>query len=72
MKITLTEICCSLVTVLGDSFVIRSWNMNGLPRDDMSIENGIVVTKALRWPLMIDPEEQVSLIVKHIWFLCSF
>lgn len=34
--------------------------MNGLPRDDMSIENGIVVTKALRWPLMIDPEEQVS------------
>lgn len=47
------------MTVLGDSFVIRSWNMNGLPRDDMSIENGIVVTKALRWPLMIDPEEQV-------------
>lgn len=49
--------------------------MSGLPRDDMSIDNGIVVTKALRWPLMIDPEEQVS-IERNIYgfsevFMCN-
>ena len=54
---------CSLVTVLGDSYEIRSWNMNGLPRDEISTENGIVVTKASRWPLMIDPQEQVMIFV---------
>lgn len=35
--------------------MIREWNINGLPNDDLSIENGIVMFKARRWPLMIDP-----------------
>lgn len=48
-----------MVAVLGEPYEIRNWNMNFLPRDEVSIENGIVVTKALRWPLMIDPQEQV-------------
>lgn len=46
--------------MLGDAYEIRSWNMCQLPRDEVSIENGIVVTKALRWPLMIDPQEQAN------------
>lgn len=50
----------SLVGVLGDAFEIRNWNMCQLPRDEVSIENGIVVTRALRWPLMVDPQEQAN------------
>jgi dynein heavy chain len=50
----------SLVTVLADPYEIRSWNTYGLPRDQVSTENAILVTQAGRWPLMIDPQEQVS------------
>ena len=45
----------SLLTVLGDPVKIREWNIQGLPSDSFSIENGIVVKNTRRWPLCIDP-----------------
>ncbi len=45
----------SLIKVLGDPVKIRAWNIDGLPSDNFSLENGIVVSKTRRWPLMIDP-----------------
>ena len=51
----------SLISVLADPYEIRQWNSNGLPRDSVSTENAILVTRGRRWPLMIDPQEQVSL-----------
>ena len=50
----------SLISVLADAFEIRQWNSRGLPRDNVSTENAILVTRGRRWPLMIDPQEQVS------------
>ncbi|GJQ70897.1 hypothetical protein Trydic_g814 [Trypoxylus dichotomus] len=50
----------SLITVLADPYDIRVWNTCGLPRDDVSTENAIMVTRAGRWPLMIDPQEQAN------------
>ncbi|XP_049864535.1 dynein axonemal heavy chain 6 [Schistocerca gregaria] len=50
----------SLINVLADPFEIRQWNVYGLPRDNVSTENAIMVTKGSRWPLMIDPQEQAS------------
>lgn len=41
----------SLVQVLGDPVKIRSWNIDGLPSDNFSIENGIVVAKSRRYLL---------------------
>jgi dynein heavy chain len=46
--------------VLVDAAEIRGWNINGLPADDLSIENGIMVTRGRRWPLMIDPQGQAN------------
>lgn len=55
-----SEIPCSrqfsLVSTLGEPVIIRAWNIAGLPVDNFSIENGIIATKARRWPLMIDPQ----------------
>jgi len=45
----------SLKDVMGDPVQIRNWNIAGLPSDRVSTENGILATKAERWPLMIDP-----------------
>ncbi|KAM3865367.1 dynein axonemal heavy chain 6 [Diretmus argenteus] len=50
----------SLIDILGDPYVIRKWNTEGLPRDAISTENGILVTKGRRWPLMIDPQDQAN------------
>lgn len=41
---------------LGDQVKIQAWNINGLPKDETSIENGIIIDKSRRWTLMIDPQ----------------
>ena len=46
----------SLVKVLGDPVKIREWNIQGLPKDDFSVENAISLYKGRRWPLCIDPQ----------------
>uniref|UniRef100_A0A182JL82 AAA+ ATPase domain-containing protein n=1 Tax=Anopheles atroparvus TaxID=41427 RepID=A0A182JL82_ANOAO len=56
----------SLVQILGDSFQIRQWNMFGLPRDEISVENGIIATEGGRWPLMIDPQEQANRWIRNM------
>lgn len=39
---------------------VRDWNIQGLPADSFSTENGVLVTRGKRWPLMIDPQGQAS------------
>ena len=45
----------SLIKVMGDPMQIKNWNMNFLPSDRVSLENGILATKAERWGLCVDP-----------------
>ena len=45
---------------LGDPVVIRQWNLQGLPVDNFSIENGIITSVTNRWPLFIDPQGQAN------------
>eukprot|EP00466_Bigelowiella_natans_P015986 jgi/Bigna1/46472/estExt_Genewise1.C_40322 len=56
----------SVISTLGDPVKIRSWNVCGLPTDEVSIENGIIMDKARRWPLLIDPQEQASTFIKKL------
>ncbi len=67
-----------LAAVLGEPVKQREWAAAGLPKDAFSIDNAIIVARARRWPLMIDPQGQVrtsalslcaSLLLWHI--LCG-
>ncbi|TGZ66460.1 hypothetical protein CRM22_005313 [Opisthorchis felineus] len=51
---------------LADPTQVREWNLQGLPRDGFSVENGVIVTRGSRWPLMVDPQCQAQKWVKSM------
>eukprot|EP00961_Rhodomonas_salina_P104508 1406944-Rhodomonas_salina.1 len=52
--------------VLAKAVEIRSWNIAGLPSDEVSVGNGVLVKNTSRWPLMIDPQMQANKWVKNM------
>jgi dynein heavy chain, axonemal len=44
-----------LDTFLTDEVQVAQWASEGLPTDELSVQNGILTTSASRWPLCIDP-----------------
>ena len=45
---------------------VRDWNIQGLPSDTFSTENGVLVSRGNRWPLMIDPQGQAKKWIKNM------
>ena len=56
-KVPVTE-NIDLTSFLVDRVVIGDWNSEGLPTDPLSIQNGIMVSRSTRYPLLIDPQGQ--------------
>ena len=52
--------------VLGDQVKIRAWNIDGLPSDLFSVDNGIIVSNANSLPLLIDPHGQANKWIKQM------
>ncbi len=51
---------------LSDAVVVREWIIAGLPTDSVSIDNGVLVARGKRWPLMIDPQGQANRWIKNL------
>lgn len=47
-----------VTSFLADETEIGEWSVEGLPSDDLSVQNGILVTRATRYPVLIDPQGQ--------------
>ena len=61
-EIPVTPGSVDLVGFLADSGQVGEWNLQGLPTDLLSTQNGILVTRSAnggsRYPLLVDPQAQ--------------
>ena len=56
-----------LVEFLVSADKIGAWNLMGLPNDELSKQNGIIIEKSKRFPLIIDPQNQARSWLENMW-----
>jgi len=54
-----------LETFLTNDVEVSKWASEGLPTDELSVQNGILTSSASRWPLCIDPQMQAVQWIKE-------
>ena len=69
LPLSLGHAGANVLALLTDDALIAQWNNEGLPADQMSTENGTILTNSVKWPLIIDPQLQGIKWIKNrnIW-----
>lgn len=52
--------------MLGSDVEVALWNSQGLPSDELSIQNAILTTKGPTCPVCIDPQGQAARWIKEM------
>ncbi|KAK1128259.1 Dynein heavy chain 5, axonemal [Melipona bicolor] len=55
----------NITNMLVDSATISEWTLQGLPNDELSVQNALVVTKSSSYPLLVDPQNQGKMWIKN-------
>lgn len=64
LKIPFTD-DLDVIGLLVEPTVVGEWNLQGLPTDDLSTQNGILVTSGSRFPLLVDPQNQAKTWIRN-------
>ena len=56
---------CDIVQTMNDPVQLRMWQLSGLPTDNLSTQNGIMMDRARRWSLLIDPQGQANRYIRN-------
>lgn len=43
--------------MLSSDIEIKNWKVSNLPSDPTSLDNAVIITRSLRFPIIIDPQE---------------
>ncbi|XP_033231151.1 dynein heavy chain 5, axonemal [Belonocnema kinseyi] len=55
----------NITNMLVDSATVSEWTLQGLPNDELSVQNALIVTKSSSYPLLVDPQNQGKMWVKN-------